>query len=426
MVECVENCLGVNGIAQVRVQAHIPGNLPAPARSELMRTSATLVLVLSPAFFTSDWFTNPVLLDGIRAMVRERPDCVIVVEKSEASRNVAAEFDNHRRSVFWRSERGQPRTLGFPSVAAEQDKQTYFALVSDLATALAAHLRPFGRAVSRVQPAVNGPVDAPKIFLAEGTSDVEGRRLEVLRYLEQAGYDVFPRGRLPSNPQQFEAEVRRLIADCRLFVQLLGTFAEQPDRVPEVVYRQLEIAVNKQREILQWRDPTIDVMKLSDPRLQGVLLRDTVQTDSVPAFCNAVKVAASRAEAPPPGEQPSVFVDASRDDLPVLDQIFGRYRHIRWAWHQPKRTELKVLLRAVDGVVLYWGGEGSERTQTRYMLFQSHFKALKKSSKRLLIYDGPPEQKPQFQGAGTWPLVWGRDGSEPVEFRDFLKEISNA
>jgi hypothetical protein len=182
------------------------------------------------------------------------------------------------------------------------------------------------------------------------------------------------------------------------------------------VYRQLDIAVAEQLEILQWRDPATEVMTLSNHRLQSVLLRDTVQADSIPAFCNTVRTAASRAKAPEPEDQLSVFVDASRDEVQVLDQIFGRYTHIRWDWHQPTRT---------DGVVLYWGREGSERTQKRYYLFQSHFKALKKSSKRLLIYDGPPEQKPDFQGAGTWPLAWGRDGKEPAEFRDFLREISN-
>ncbi|HEX8106178.1 MAG TPA: hypothetical protein VF516_00560 [Kofleriaceae bacterium] len=302
--------------------------------------------------------------------------------------------------MFWRADRGANRTLGFPSVAAEPDKQKYFALVSDLATALAAHLKP------RSDPGASAPVaDEPDeqrtVFLAECTKDVEDRRLHVLRYLEQAGFKVVPRGQLPSDRDQFEAEACRLIAGARVFVQILGATADRPGRVPRAVYRQLDIAMTQHRDILQWRDPSLDLANVTDLELQRVLLRDTVHADSIPAFCSAVRAAASRTPAPAAAPMPSVFVDASRSEVARLSQIFGRYRHIHWDWHEPKRTELKRILQVVDGVVLYWGPESSERIQTRYYLFQSYFKALKKSTKRLLIYDGPPRGQAGLPGRGN-------------------------
>ncbi|HEX8106181.1 MAG TPA: hypothetical protein VF516_00575 [Kofleriaceae bacterium] len=417
LVDCVTKLLGGRGIAEPRVLSKSPGHFPAAERAELVRRSATIVVVLSPAFFNSDWVRSEALAEAIRSVATAAPQRVVIVEKSEVPRQIAAEFDAHRRAVFWRSVHGTPRTLGFPSLAAEPDQQAYFAVVFDLILALASQLSPAGAAAS----AAAGPDTGARqrVFLAEATRDVEARRLEVLRYLEQAGFEVVPHGRLPSDPAQFEAETARLIDSVRLFVQLLGTAPEAPDQVPGAVARQLEIAVRKGREIQQWRDPSTDVMRLQDPRLRELLLRDTVQASSIPAFCQAV-CAALRAQT----TLPSVFVDASRDQVAQLEEIFGRYDNIRWAWHQPKDSELRTVLRAVNGVVLYWGAESSERPLSRYYKFEGLFKALKKNLKRLRIYDGPPENKPELLGA-HWPMIRGRDGGEPQEFREFLQEIAN-
>jgi len=419
LVDCVSKDLQMRGIAQPRIQARTHGHLPAAERATAVQRSATVVLVLSPAFLASDWETHPDLRAAIQTASRERPEQVIVVERTAVPRDQSAAFDAHRRCVFWRADRGAIRTLGFPSVAAEPDKQAYYARVSDLAAAIAVQLRP-------PPPGIPGHPGPPRrVFLAEGTADVEDHRLEVRRHLERAGFEVAPRGRLPSDPIQFEAEAQRLIAGSRVFVQLLGAQPESPSLVPGAVQRQLEIAIRERRDILQWRDPAIEVKAVPAPDHRRLLLRETVHASSIPMFCGAVTAAArqpERAHQP----VPMVFVDASREETPHLEQIFAeRHPHVQWDWHEPKRTELKQILGAVDGVVLYWGRESSERTQRRYYLFVNHFKVLKKSARRLVIYDGPPEDKPDFQGGGPWRLVRGRDGIEPAGFREFLKDIAD-
>jgi len=414
LVDCVAKLLGMNGIARARIRAESPSHFPEADRAELVRRSATTVLVLSPAFFHSDWMRSPVLTGAIRSVASAAPERVIIVEKSEVPRLTAAEFDAHRRAVFWRSVHGAPRTFGFPSLAAEPDQQAYFALVQDLIVALVLQLTPPGGVVPGAPPDPGSR--RLRVFVAEAARDVEDRRLDVMRYLEQAGFDVVPRGRLPSDPAQFDAEATRLITSARLFVQLLGTAPEGPDQVPSAVARQLEIAVRKGCVIRQWRDLSIDVMRLQDPVLRERLLRDTVQASSIPAFCQAVREALTN--------RPSVFVDASRDEVPQLEGIFKKYPDIRWAWHQPKDSELRSVLRSVNGVVLYWGDESSERPLSRYYKFEGLFKALKKNLKRLLIYDGPPRDKPEWNGA-HWTMARGRDGDEPREFREFLQEIAN-
>jgi hypothetical protein len=420
LVDCVAKLLGMNGIARARVRAGSPASFPAhfaeADRAELVRRSATIVLVLSPAFFQSDWMGRPGLADAIASVARDAPGRVIIVEKSEVERPIAEQFDVHRRVVFWRLVRDAPRTFGFPSLAAEPDQQAYFALVHDLIVALVPRLTPPRVAASDARP--DPGVQRLRVFVAEATRDVEDRRLDVMRYLEQAGFDVVPHGRLPRDPAQFDAEADRLIGSARLFVQLLGIAPGAPDQVPGAVVRQLEIATRKiaagrRCEILQWRDPSIDVMGLQDRALRDLLLRDTVQASSIPAFCQTVLHA-----------KPHVFIDASRDQVPRLEEIFKRYEGIRWAWHQPKDSELRSMLRAVHGVVLYWGAESSERPLSRYYKFEGLFRTLRKNPNRLLIYDGPPEDKPAWEGA-HWRMARGRDGGEPQEFREFLQEIAN-
>ena len=410
LVDCTAKCLGMNGLPHVRIYAQSSGHLPPIDRARLVERAATVVLILSPAYFVSEWRRNPTLADAVDGLARDAPHRVFVVEKSHVERDTAARFDVHRRSVFWRAEHEGPRTLGFPSLAAEPDPRPYFARVGDLTTTLAAQLRP-------AQPPTPPPPPESRlrVFLAEAAPDVEDRRLDVQRALEQAGFDVVPHGRLPPNSQQFEDEARHLIKDAWLFVQLLGTAAEAPHQVPGAVALQLRIAVGEKRPIMQWRDPSIDVMKLKDPALRDLLMRDTVHAGSIPSFCQAVKSLLPRG-----------FVDASSDQKEQLPFIFGRYRNFRWDWHDKKPSELRSMLRSVNGVVLYWGAEASDRPVSRFYKFEELFRALNKNPRRLLIYDGPPEQKPDFKGnMEGWPVVRGRDGGEPAAFQEFLKEIAN-
>ena len=59
-------------------------------------------------------------------------------------------------------------------------------------------------------------------FLAEVTDDLEFRRLEVRRYLEQQGIVVLPEASLPLGRTQFEVAIDADLARSRVFVQLLG------------------------------------------------------------------------------------------------------------------------------------------------------------------------------------------------------------
>lgn len=409
--------LDTSGVRQVRFGVMRDPKLSAE-HTTLLQKCATVVLVLSPEFVTSPWYTDEHLQTALLDTVHKRLDRVFVVERSKTDRSLVITLDPLRRFTFWRNKSGIQRTLGVPSLAAEPDEQIYLAALSDLTRELAVHLKP--------PPSEGAPrLERDSVFLAECTADVEDRRLEVLRYLEQAGYAVVPRGRLPLAPQQFDAEASRLIAGARVFVQLLGAPTDHLDTAWRPVQRQLELALGRGCEILQWRDSSISVMTLREEWQRKLFLRNTVRELSIPEFCSEVATVVRPSGDARTEEAPSVFIDVTEKERDRARHIVRAHQHITWDLREAKRNDLKRLVGLTNGVVLYWGDESSVRAQTLFHLCKGHFKVLKKSLTRLVIYDGPPLHKPEFQGEGKWPLIYGRDGNIPEEFHEFVRKLQS-
>lgn len=423
LVECLEGLLKAQGIKHPAIHAAMAGNVPVRSRLEVIDASATVALVLSPAYLESDWATRDECLARMRRIGERRPDSVFVVEKTETDRARSKDYDAFRHDKFWTSDRGIPRTFGIPDLQSPEDKSRYYDIATGLAIALAKRLRQL--AAPSASSTAKAP--GPRVFLAECSPDVEQRRGEVQCYLEQAGFEVVPRGRLPLEAPDLDAELDKLLVGCRAFVQLLGAGSPHDNARARA---QLALALAREQRgdrvpILQWRDPALDVSRVSDVEQRKLLVRDTVRAETITDFCQAVKGTALRTDEAPPNGAPTVFVDAAPQQVTDVERIFRRYPRFHWDWHQPRLNALKRLLEFVDGVIIYWGSGDSNRTQERYYLFARQFKALKKSLDRLLIYDGPPPDKPEFRGLG-FRIADGRHGDEPDALRRFLHEIEHA
>jgi hypothetical protein len=419
LVACLEGLLKGQGVKHPAIHAVMAGNVPARTRLELLEVSATIAVVLSPAYLESDWVTKDDCRQRMRGLGERRPDGVFVIEKTETDRDRAKEYDPYRHDKFWTSDRGVARTFGVPDLQSPEDKTRYYDVATGLATALTKRLKQL--AGSTVSTTASGP----RVFLAEASQDVEQHRREVQCYLEQAGFDVVPRGRLPVPATELDADLDKLLDDCRAFVQLLGTGSRDENARARA---QLDRVLGKRGNslpILQWRDPALDMARVTDAELRKALLRDTVRAETITDFCQAVKTAATRVEEAPANGTPTVFVDAQPQQVGDVERIFRRYPKFHWDWHQPNLKALRRLIEFVDGVIIYWGSGDSNRTQERYYLFARQFKALKKSLDRLLIYDGPPPDKPEFSGMG-FRVANGRHGGEPDALRRFLRELEHA
>jgi hypothetical protein len=167
----------------------------------------------------------------------------------------------------------------------------YFRQVQDLARDVQRNLKAIAGVPLAQQPVLrpltgsgaNGGNRAGVAFLAEVTDDLEFRRLEVRRYLEQQGVLVLPEASLPLGRAEFEAALDADLARSRLFVQLLGPM---PGKMPPDVrdgygWLQLDCARRRGLRVLQWRNPELDLTGIEWPRHRELLELETVQATSL-------------------------------------------------------------------------------------------------------------------------------------------------
>src|SRR5215471_19472958 len=151
-----------------------------------LRQSAILLLVLSPGYLASQWCRQEkdLFFEGLRS---EPQDRVFVVEKQvlDEDQPLPAELTDLKGYRFWyRDEHNRARTLSLRE--PEPHATTYIRMVEDLATYISRRLK-----------ALAGPPSPPAeplatVFLAEVTDDLDPRREQVRRYLEQAQLRVLP------------------------------------------------------------------------------------------------------------------------------------------------------------------------------------------------------------------------------------------
>src|SRR5262249_13741152 len=108
----------------------------------------------------------------------------------------------------------QPRTLGKP--APNQEERQYFNQIEDLARHIQRQLKAMAGRQPDKKPrsggGANGGSGAATVFLAEVTDDLDFRRLELKRYLEQRGALVLPEKSFPLGRAEFEAALNADLA----------------------------------------------------------------------------------------------------------------------------------------------------------------------------------------------------------------------
>src|SRR4030095_111859 len=183
-----------------------------------VQQSATMLLVLSLGYLASQWCRQEKDL-FFEVWGAQPQDRVFVVEKQvlDKGQSQPAELDDLKKYHFWyRDERDQIRTLSLRE--PEPHTTTYTRLVEDLATAITHPLK------ARAASAPPQPAE-PKatVFLAEVTDDLDPRREQVRRYLEQAQLRVLPARRYLEG-QAFRDAREQALGQSTLFIQLFGEY----------------------------------------------------------------------------------------------------------------------------------------------------------------------------------------------------------
>jgi hypothetical protein len=289
---------------------NLHGNDTLTAEIEaVLESAAIFIAIMSPSYLASTWCRDEARIFARRS-TGNLPGRVFVVEKQLLSDGaiVPQELSGRRNSLFWYIDSNkQPRTFAKPML--QQEEIQYFRQVEDLARDIHRQLKAMAGSPSVsllgypvIHVGANSAGSAPAVLLAEVTDDLELRRAEVRRYLEQQGVLVLPEVSYPLGRREFEAALDSDLSRSRLFVQLLGAIPGKrtPD-VPEGYgWLQLQRAAKRGMRVLQWRSPDVDPAAIDLAGHRELLEVETVQASSLESFKQAIVVALE----PPPEPLP--------------------------------------------------------------------------------------------------------------------------
>lgn len=172
-----------------------------------------------------------------------------------------------------------------------------------------------GGMIAAVPVAVATPAKLT-VYLAECSKDRREDRAALRTELQMRGYRVLPEGQLPTDEEQYSAEVTRLLGDCALSIHLVGSLYGavcDGESQNSVVALQNELAVQRARVSRLRRIISLPAsIRSADLRQQGFvdsLHRDVdaqfaadMITADLEAVKEAVQAAFARIENPPRAE----------------------------------------------------------------------------------------------------------------------------
>jgi hypothetical protein len=223
---------------------------------QLPRT-ALMISVLTPRYVHSEWCTKEInefcrIAEQTGGLVIDNKARVFKVIKTPVDREepLPPVVDKVLGYEFYGYDEDQtPRE--FDPAYGEKSKEEFLRKVYKLARDIA-QLRARLDASVPHDDGTRKDESAPKptVYLAECSRDRRDAR-EVLRgELERYGYPVLPNQQLPSDEEEYVAEVERLVAQCRFSVHLIGTgYGVVPDGASQksVVVLQNELAARRSK-----------------------------------------------------------------------------------------------------------------------------------------------------------------------------------
>jgi len=415
----------------------LAGNEPlTPQLLEIIRRSATLLVVMSPSYLNSEWCARE--RESFCSFARE---CVgqgriFIVRHRETEREQApAELGDLVGFKFYMEDRDSG--VDRPLDGADRD---YVQRLYELSHHLANKLRELNQPP---QPAAAAPLAQPgsgtakqSVFLARSTDDLEGREEELRAYLTQAGIDVLPRAWYPeADAESFGGAMTRDLAQCKVFTQLLSAShgrkltATADQRLPRL---QHEIALRSKTPVVQWRDPRLDFSQVQDPRHRELL--DGARACGFEELKRAV-LNEARCEATAPPARPSnvmAYVDAEARDLSIAtdvgsflaEQGVDCFWPVRTGTPEQVRRDLEQHLANCDGIILVYGQADPFWVRDQLLQIRKIVSQREHPPAALALYMGPPLEKGElgFRLPNLMTLD-GRSGAKADVLQSFVQQV---
>lgn len=398
--------LGSNAV-HVWLDRQLAGNRPlTPEILAAVKDSALLVVVMSPSYVHSPWCARErnafleITKDRVAAGRIFLVSCLDVPLSDRPS-----EFGDLLGYPFFiqDSDTGSPRSLGDP----DPDEPAFLKQIYNLSYHLANQLTKLSEH-SQTAVAVDAatPANAPRVFVARATDDLEDREEEIRNCLTQAGIDVPPRRQYTqADAAGFEAALRADLDSSKLFVQLVSA-ARGPETpfggTKRLPFLQWEVAQRIGKKSIVWRDRAVDPATVVNPEHRKLL--ESAIACPIEEFKRAIADEARREPAiPVRSSGVMVFVDSESRDQSLARQVGTELANHGVACYWPLekgtpeevRKDLEANLRDCHGVVIVYGS--SEPYWVReQMRFGMKVFSQRPNRPTLAICQGPPPDKSEL------------------------------
>jgi len=224
---------------------------------QAIRSSATLVVLLSKGYLSSDWCRRERELFVREAGgIQEARDRIFLVKLHDIKGDdLPEELRDVLGCDFFYTDSVTQRTRLLADPVPRVDQPEYFERTSDLSESIHQHL-------SQVTPVATSPEPEPKatVFLAPTTKNLEDDYRAITDFLDEKGYSWLPRnGQSPGSTE---------LQECQLFVQLLGARPEtRLDDLPygseSSIFGQAQSLGFLKEKSLRWRTPKLSPSALN-------------------------------------------------------------------------------------------------------------------------------------------------------------------
>ena len=418
----------------------LDGNHPiTPDIMTAISRSATLLVIMSPSYLNSEWcrrertaFLN---LIGDRVAAGS---VFVEIARNVNLNDVPAEFADLQGFQFWidDKEASTDRPLGM----LDRTEKGYINKILQLSHELGTHLARLrsnaGREVKPILPVAQSP-DGPCVFIARSTEDLEEKEEELKGYLSQAKINVLPQTWYSETDKAtFEAAMRRDLARCKVFAQLLSSSRgrefpfDPPIRPPRLQY---DIAVASGIAVRQWRDRQLDVATVRDSDHRALL--ECAQASGFEEFKRAVLDEALRVPAPRPVASPNVmvFVNADSSDRQLaeavgkalMEQDVECYWPLASGSPEAVRRDLEENLGNCDGVLLIYGASGASWVRNQLRQGRKIISQRQRPLAALAVYEGPPPSEKEDLAVAIPNLIRldCRNGFAPSAIKPFIDSL---
>ena len=276
----------------------------------------------------------------------------------------------------------------------------------------------------------------PGILLADVTDDLIDQRDAVRRYLLQQNLPVIERY-YPTEPAEFQQELRADLVNASLFVQLLSPLTGRrlpgaEDGLPQLQH-QTALQVEGV-EILQWYSPEIDIESLPDGAQKQLMQLQTVIAEPFENFKARIVSQWNRPVVQPHlGADTLVFVNFGAQDTALAEGVMSVIQEMGMETAAPLtegrpselRSVMEQLMCESQAMVLLYGAVRPTWVTHQLLQFRK-LRCRNGRKKSIAVYQGPPSEV-KFLGLhlSNMKIIDCRSAPDYEKVREFLQSCCN-